>query len=152
MSNDFESIYGWLPEPQNPTLTTEKAHSGKYSIKVDNVYDFSMTYRTPLGRLHNSRIKKIKIEAWAFVPSAKTPVALITVIDPAEASDKSLLWESLDLNVAVKGEFGKWVKVSKDITVPAEATFNSRLSIYLWRNGPVPGPTYLDDIVIRREP
>lgn len=152
MSNDFETLHGWLPDPQNPTLTSEKAHSGKYSIKVDNTYEYSLTYATALGRLHNSRIKQIKIEAWVFVPSPKTPVVLVTAINQADVKAKPLVWEALDLNEAVKGQYGKWVKVTKDITVPAEATFNSSLSLYLWRNGGVSGPTFLDDIVIRRQP
>ncbi|UOG74690.1 hypothetical protein MTX78_21550 [Hymenobacter tibetensis] len=152
MASDFESIQGWLPDLQNPTLTRDKAHSGKYSIKIDPTYEYSLTYRANLGQLSSARVKKMKISAWVFVPNAQAQAALVTTIDGAEANGQPLLWEAANMSESVRGQFNKWVEITKEIVVPAEATYTSRISIYLWRSGSVSAPVYLDDLAVQLVP
>lgn len=150
VNSDFETLAGWLPEANNATLTRDKAHSGHYAIKVDGTHEYSLSFSAPLGRLHDTRITKMKVSAWVFATSADAKAMLVTAIsNPAAPADKPLLWESLDLSQTK--EAGKWVEVSKVITVPANASPTNSLGIYLWRTGGSQ-PVYLDDLHVTVEP
>lgn len=149
VNSDFETLAGWLPEGLDATLTREKAHSGNYAIKVDATHEYSLGYRALLGRLHNTRIKKIKVSAWAFVSPGGTASLITTVGNPMVPTDKPLLWEALELG---KGNtFGKWVEVSKVLTIPETAAATSILGMYLWRTSG-DQPIYLDDLRVTLEP
>jgi len=144
INNDFETLAGWLPDPQNATLSRDKAHSGRYALKVDAAHDYSLSYRAPLGQLHDTRIKKIKISAWAFVPAGGSTASLVTTVgNPAKPDDKPMLWEALEL--AKGNAVGKWVEVSKVIAIPETAAPTHTLGFYLWRTGGNQ-PVYLDDL------
>lgn len=150
VSNDFETLAGWLPEPQNATLTREKAHSGRYALKVDGTHEYSLGFNALLGQLHETRITKIKVSAWVFVTAADAKAALVTAIStPGAPSDKPLLWESLDLSQSK--EVGKWLEVSKVITLPANTAPTNALVLYLWRTSGGQ-PVYLDDLKVTVEP
>lgn len=150
VSNDFDTLAGWLPEPQSATLTREKAHSGHYSLKVDGTHEYSLGFNALLGQLHETRISKIKVSAWVFVPSAEAKAALVTAVStPGAPSDKPLLWESLDLSQTK--EINKWVEVSKVVTLPANTAPTNALVLYLWRTSGNQ-PVYLDDLRVTVEP
>lgn len=141
MHNDFESLAGWLPDASG--LAKEQAHSGQYSIKVEQGREYSLTYTTALGQLSSTRLRGVRMEAWAYLPDqdAKARVGFL-VKDPADG--KVLLGEGLDVHEQVKS-YGKWTKISKEFTLPATASYTSQLVIFLWGPG-VTKPIYLDDI------
>ena len=149
VNNDFETLAGWLPEAQDATLTREKAHSGSYALKVDGTHEYSLGYHAQLGRLRDTRIRKIKVTAWAFVPTGSSASLVITVGNPVAPSGQPLLWQALELGKSK--EFGKWVEVSKVLTLPETATAASTLGLYLWRTGSNQ-PVYLDDLRVAIEP
>jgi hypothetical protein len=149
-SNDFEHLDGWLGGDASPSLTREKAHSGLYSVKVDPTIDYSMGYNNQLGRISDTRIRKIKLRAWVFLPSSRTPVSLVTEIKkPNEA--KAILYNSYNLEEALhtKG-YNHWVEVENTINVPETATYDSRILVYLWR-GNSNFPAYFDDFQLLKE-
>lgn len=150
VNNDFETIAGWLPEGPSATLSREKAHSGHYSIKVDAAHEYSLTYKAALGQLHDTRIKKINISAWTFVPMAGAKASLVVSVgNPTTPNDKPLLWDGLEVG---KGNaFGKWVEISKSFTIPESASPTSVLTLYLWRTSGNQ-PIYLDDLRVTLEP
>lgn len=150
VNNDFETLAGWLPEAQSATLSQDKAHSGRYALKVDATHEYSMGFKAPLGQLHNTRIQKIKVSAWAFVPTADESASLVvTVGNPNPANDKPLLWEALELKA--NNQVGKWVEISKVITIPNDVSPSSPLGIYLWRTGGSQA-VYLDDLRVSLQP
>lgn len=150
VNNDFETLAGWLPEPQSATLSRNKAHSGRYAMMVDAAHEYSMEFKAPLGQLHDTRIQKIKVSAWALVPTADASASLVvTVGNPDPKSEKPLLWESLELKA--NGQPGKWVEVSKVITIPSNVSPSSPLGIYLWRSGGNQ-TVYLDDLRVTMQP
>ncbi|GAC1367150.1 MAG: hypothetical protein NVS3B25_16620 [Hymenobacter sp.] len=150
VSADFETLAGWLPAAQSATLSRDKAHSGHYALKVDAAHEYSLGYSAPLGQLHDTRIRKIKVTAWAFVPTADAKATLVTTVsNPAAPNDKPLLWDGLELGKAPA--VGKWQEVSKVITLPDNATPANTLGIYLWRTGGAQ-PVYLDDLRVTLEP
>ncbi|UOQ98178.1 carbohydrate binding domain-containing protein [Hymenobacter sp. 5317J-9] len=145
VETDFETLAGWIPEPQSGTLTTEKAHSGRYAIKVDGNHDYSLTYKVPMGELHDTRVKKIKVSAWTFVSAADAQAALVAAVGNPADPNKPLLWDATDLNHSHTP--GKWVEINKVLTVPATASPASTLGVYMWRTGGTK-PVYLDDLKV----
>lgn len=141
MSADFDSLIGWIPDPS--TVTQEKAHSGRYSLKVEPGHDFSLTYSAVLGQLSSTRIRGVKVDAWAYMPN-KDAAAMLTFVVKDVAGGKDILNDYLKLPEQVK-EYGKWVKVSKEITLPPATNYSSQIVVYLWRAGAT-GPAYIDDI------
>ena len=150
VNNNFDTLAGWLPEAQSATLSHDKAHSGRYALKVDAAHEYSMGFKAPLGQLNDTRIQKIKVSAWAFVPTADASASLVvTVGNPNPASDKPLLWEALELKA--NNQVGKWVEISKVITMPSDVSPTSPLGIYLWRTGGNQA-VYLDDLRVTLQP
>lgn len=148
VSNDFETMAGWMPEPQSATLSREQAHSGHYSLKVDAAHEYSMGYSVPLGQLHGTRIKKIKVSAWAFATAPDANASFVVAVNPVAPETKPLLWEGLELG---KSTVGKWREVSKELTLPENTTPNNTLVLYLWRTGGDKA-VYLDDIRVALVP
>jgi hypothetical protein len=140
MKCDFDQLNGWLPDRN--ALTRDKAHSGAYSIKVEQGRDFSLNYLMQLGQLSNSRIRGVRFDGWVFLTD-KNSTANIAFVSKESVEGKDLTTEYLGYD-SVK-EYGKWVAVSKEIIFPPNTNFNSALLIYLWRGGATT-PAYLDDV------
>ena len=145
--NDFEAVDGWSAGAPLPSLTKEKAHSGTYSVRVAPGLDYSLGYNNLLGKISSTRLKKVKIQAWVFVPNAQANAVLVTQIHSIE-QNKDLLWDGLDVTKEAK-VINKWVQIEKEVTLPETATYTNQLLVYLWRSGSAQ-PTYLDDLRILR--
>lgn len=145
--NDFESLEGWTGDMVIGSLTKDKAHSGRYAIKVDPNIEYSAGYNNLLGKLSASKLQKLKVHAWVNIPNGKAAsVLVVCVLDPV--TNKQLYWDAIGLGKEVK-VFNKWVEVEKTFTLPAEATYNHKLSVYLWRTSS-PETAYLDDLSIEK--
>ncbi len=147
VSNDFDSLAGWLPASDNAAFGRDKAHSGHYSIKVEPGRDYSLAFKMPLVQLHETRIKKVKLSGWVFVPTADAKASLVLAVDNPAPANKQLLWDAVEVG---KTGVGKWTEVSKVFTIPEGATPTSILSIYMWRTGGNQ-PIYLDDVRLTLE-
>ncbi|MBC8082018.1 MAG: carbohydrate binding domain-containing protein [Hymenobacter sp.] len=148
-SNDFESMDGWMGDNTPSSLTKEKAHSGRYAIKVDPGIEYGIGYTNLLGKLSASKIKKLKVHAWVNLPNGKSEAVLVTqVTDPGNPAAKPLLWDGLKVVDQVKAS-DKWVEVEKEITLPENITYTNKISIYLWRTG-VQETAFLDDLTIEK--
>lgn len=147
--NDFEELDGWANGATNASLNKEKAHSGVYSIKVNPGLDYSMGYSNTLGKLSPARVGKLKLHFWAFVPNDKATAVVVTEVkNPGQ--EKSALWEGINLAEEGKSKgFNKWVEVDKELTLPADANYNSQLLVYMWR-GSSTQPVYLDDVQLSK--
>lgn len=148
MTTDFETLYGWIPEEQSILLSQEQAHSGKYSVKVDPQHEYSLTYRTVLGALHDTHVSSLKLSSWVFVPNAEAQASLVVAVSDRGEKPKDLLWEGINLQPEVDGKYGQWVNISKELTLPATINSTHQLSIYLWRTGGDKA-IYLDDVTIQ---
>lgn len=148
-SNDFESLDGWIGDNSMPSLTKEKAHSGRYSVKVDPANEFSVGYSNLLGKLSTSRLRKIKIHAWVNIPNATSQAVLVTQLtDPSSPTASTILWEGIKLSDQVKS-YDKWVEVEKEIALPDKVTYANKIAVYLWRTA-TPGTAFIDDITITK--
>lgn len=149
VDTNFDTMAGWIPAAQRVTLSRDQAHSGHYALMVDGSNEYSLGYHALLGQLHPTRIKKIKVAAWVYVTEAGSKASLVTTVgNPAAPDEKPLLWEALEIgNDPV---FGKWVEVSKVITLPESTGPANSLGFYLWRTGG-DKPVYLDDLRVTAE-
>ena len=148
---NFDTLVGWIPEAMSGTLARGKAHSGNYALKVDGTHEYSLGYTAPLGNLSGTRVKKIKVSAWTFLPAAGASATLVvTVGNPATPAEKPVMWEGLSLGKLATP--GKWVEVSKVITLPENILPTYTLGLYLWREGSASQPIYLDDLRVTIEP
>lgn len=146
-SNDYDELEGWVPDGSMPFLTKEKAHSGAYSARVNSANEYAGGYGSLLGKMSPTRVTKLTYRAWVFVPSKDAAASIVAqVTDPA--TGKVLFWDGQDLSKAVK-KYNEWSEVSKTISLPAEATYNSKLSVYLWRANSSQ-PVYLDDLQVAK--
>ncbi|TDN36584.1 hypothetical protein A8B98_07780 [Hymenobacter sp. UV11] len=141
MHNDFETVAGWVADPA--TLTQEQAHSGRYSLKVDKDHQYSLTYYSLLGQLSPTRIRGVRVDAWAYEPNKDNSVQLRIGLNDA-AGGKLMMGDGIAYNVQV-GEPNKWVKISKEIVFPPNVNYSSQLVMYLWNAGGA-GAGYLDDV------
>lgn len=147
VANDFENLDGWLADsPALATLSSEKAHSGKYSTKVSAGHDYGLGYSNELSRFSPNWPAKIKVGAWVFVPDEQAAGKLVIEVKAAGSNNAGMLWEGVELAKDVK-VYNKWQYVEHIITTPATAKPNSRLLVYLWRAASTQ-PLYLDDLVI----
>ncbi|WP_156109088.1 carbohydrate binding domain-containing protein [Hymenobacter sp. APR13] len=140
-ANDFESVEGWMPP--TPALSREQAHSGKFSTRVDGNTEFSLGYSNLLGKVSPSKLRKITLQAWVYLPSAKSQARLgVQVSDPV--SGQEVFGDGITLTDQVK-EYKKWVEVSKEITLPENITATQLLKVFLWRAS-ASDAAYMDDI------
>lgn len=143
--NDFEESEGWLNGGTNPSLTKEKAHSGAYAVKVAPGLDYSLGYNGVLGKLSPSRLEKLKLHAWVYLPDDKATAKLVTEVKNA-GQEKSIVWDGFDLVERGKVDgFNKWIEVEKVVPLPSTVNSESQLLVYLWR-GDSSQPVYLDDM------
>lgn len=147
-SNDFESIDGWVGDNVSPSLTKEKAHSGRYAIKVDPNIEYSMGYSNQLGRLSASKLHKIKVHAWVNIPATDPKAVLVVqVTDPTNPS-ANLLWNGINLAEQVKAR-NKWVEIEKEVVLPDNLNYAHKIGVYLWRTS-VPNTVFMDDLTISK--
>lgn len=141
MHNDFESMVGWVPDAT--ALTQEQAHSGHYSLKVDKDHEYSLGYNQLLGQLSPTRIRGVRIDAWAYT-SEKDPVAQLRVALNSTIGGPTIASDGIGFNTEVKS-YGKWVKVSKEFIFPPNVNYTTQLVMYLWSAGG-PHRAYIDDV------
>ena len=146
--NDFESMDGWLGDTGMGSLTKDKAHSGRYAIKVDAKNEYSIGYGNMLGKLSASKLKKVKIRAWVNLPDANSKAVLVTQIANPTDPSKPLMWDGFKLTDKVK-TYNKWVEVEREIALPENVTYADKLGVYLWRAS-TSAVTYLDDLSIEK--
>ncbi|WP_460622283.1 hypothetical protein [Hymenobacter tenuis] len=140
---DFENLFGWINPANAASLSTERAHSGRYSLKTGPDVEYSVGFNVLMGKLSATKPRKIHVEAWAWVPSEKSTTVL--VIQIANAT-KTVMWEGITLSSKVSS-YKEWSKVEADVMLSPDITYEDGLSVYLWRQNETE-PVYLDDLVI----
>jgi hypothetical protein len=146
--NSFDEMEGWVPESSLAYLTRDKSHSSPYSACVNQANEYAGTYTTPLGRLSPTRLTKMRMHAWVWLPGRDAKAALVMQVT-APATNKQLVYDAIDLATATKETFNKWVEVEKVISLPLEVNSASLLKTYLWRGGSAQ-TVYLDDFQLER--
>lgn len=143
ISNDFENYVGWGCD--NPSVTKEKAYSGKYAVKIDNGIEYGLGFAEALGKVTSRKPAVILVECYALL--AKGSKGTLVVSIGAQGAAESTLWEGIALHREAS-HLDQWVKISKKLTVPEAVQFSDRISCHLWRAEGTNAPTYIDDLKI----
>jgi len=132
--NNFEAGGGWSNEPNrnNPSLVAKgKAHSGQYALRVDKDHEFSLTFDMPLGQISTSKFKTVHLEAWVYMASDKATGTIGLQIMKPDGGE-AVGGDDLKFRDVVK-DYGKWVMVTKDFTLPDNITAAQHLRVFMWR-------------------
>ncbi len=141
--NDYEAVMGWMGSTESVTL--ERAHSGSHAVKVDGGMEYGLGYGMKLGQAADHPLHKLHLEAWGFMTDPQSTAQLgLQLYDPAQR--KPVFSDGIDYAAAVKTP-GKWLRISKDITLPDNASSTQQLRVFLWRAS-ASSPAYLDDLRI----
>ena len=149
MHTSFEEMVGWAPAPPPspaipPSLSTVKAHTGKYAMRVDSANAYSFSYRASLGSLCSThRPRRLTLGAWVWVPRFEDTAVLVFALSDPNNPDQPLLSKYVYLTDS--GPFGKWKYVSRAIDLPGNIHSNTQVVIYLWRANAAQ-PVYADDL------
>lgn len=142
--NDFEALDGWTPA--NPSVTTVQAHSGRYSVKVDQEVEYSLGYSNLLGKASVSKLRKLRIHGWAFLAGPKSTASLVVqIVDPSQ-NNKIIFWDAVELAKEVK-KINEWSEITKEFNLPDNVEAAHQMKIYMWRRD-AQQPAYLDDLEI----
>lgn len=143
VKNDFDMLDGWGTCANN-SITKERAHSGKYSIKVDQNVEFSVGFQKPLLELMPDKPKKLKLTSWVYSPSPDGKAVI--EFDVIDLDNRKISDASYKLEEKLRS-YKQWVKIKKVITIPDNVQPNHQLRLFLWRaNATV--PVFMDDITI----
>lgn len=143
--NDFESVLGWGGNT-DVSVTTDRAHSGKYAVKVGPQNEFGYTYIQTLGKMSTAKAKTVTVSAWVWMPSAQSASQLVLSITRSPERNTPVFYGSIGLPTVVK-KFKNWQQVSQTFTLPDSVQSANQLKCYLWRTGTNEN-VYADDITL----
>lgn len=146
-SADFEQSIGW-GDADLASLTTEKAHSGKWSVRVKPDVAFGYTYSRTLGDLSPTPLTRMVLEGWVLREAAGSTAKLVVQVNTSATDETKVFYTAFPVASAVP-KFGEWTAMSVPISLPTSATGTNKIKIYLW-NDQGTTATYLDDMSLRK--
>lgn len=129
IKNDMDVINGW--EMNYYTISELKAHSGKFSSKIDSTNQFSVAYKDLLKNMkpEGEVITKIRFSAWVLVETVPSSVSLVGAL--GDGINKPIAWVGYDVKDKIKTP-NEWVKIEGDINVPENYADNIKFNAYLF--------------------
>lgn len=148
MHNDFEQSVGWGGASEG-SLTTAKAHAGKWAVQVNKDTPFGFTFERTLGALAAQVPRKMRLQAWALRANPGSNAKLVVQVNTSPTDTAKVFYGALPLAGAVR-EFDKWTAVSYPFSLPARAAAGNVIKIYLWQDQATT-PAFLDDVQLFTE-
>jgi hypothetical protein len=144
---DFEQSIGW-GDADPASLTTEKAHSGRWSVRVKPDVAFGYTYARLLGDLSPKPLTDLRLEGWVLREAAGSTAKLVVQVSASATDDTKVLYTAFPVAEAAP-QVGVWAPIAVALRLPSSATGTNRIKVYLW-NDQGTAATYLDDVVLRK--
>lgn len=141
---DFENLWGWLGKDNAASLTQEKAHSGRFSMKTGPGLDYSLSFSAPLDQLTQTKPRKLHIQAWVWVPNERCKTTLVLAVGGPKGTTS---WQGVNLSNKVSG-YNSWQQLDTNVLMSPNITSEDALNVYLWQQDSNDNPVYLDDLVI----
>ncbi|MDO7847951.1 carbohydrate binding domain-containing protein [Hymenobacter sp. M29] len=143
--NDFENVQGWGGS-NDASITTEQAHSGKYSLKVGPQNEYGYTYVQTLGQMSTARVKKLTVSGWAWLPDKGATAQIVVSIAHSADKGSPVFYGSFTLPDEVK-KYKSWQQISHTFTLPDSVQATNQLKCYLWRTS-TNVTAYVDDFTL----
>lgn len=116
-------------------------------MKTGPGIDYSLTFSAPLNQLSATKPRKLRLQAWVWVPDETNTTTLVV----ETTGDKGIVsWEGIKLGNTL-GSYGSWQQLDQKIMLSPHLTSDDALRVYLWRPSGNDSPVYLDDLVISEE-
>jgi hypothetical protein len=144
---DFEQSIGW-GDADPASLTTEKAHSGKWSVRVQPNVPFGYTYSRTLGDMSATPLLRLVVEGWILRVAPGSTAKLVVQVNASATDDTKVSYTAFPIESAVP-KFGEWTAIQVPISLPTTATGTNKIKVYLW-NDQGTAATYLDDLTVRK--
>lgn len=137
-SNDLESA-GWMNQQ---TLTKETAHSGKFSSRIDSVFQYSFGYADVFKNISETLPEKVDVDFWILYPQTGIKTNLVVSIDSV---GKNIFWSGLELKDSIKIP-NQWKEIKATIDLPANIMATDKITVYIWNNDKK--SAYIDDLKV----
>lgn len=137
----FEEFEGWS-QPIPTMLSTEKAHSGRYSYCVKQGDDFAGNYHTSLSDCPEPPTM-MRLDGWTYLPNV--PIgATILVLEVHCHGRRPDVWKGIGIDQVVR-RYEKWEHFTKTFRMLNDLLPSDEVKLYAWC--PERGPTkYFDDL------
>jgi len=141
IKNSIDETAGW--EINYYTISEMKAHSGKFSSKIDSTYQYSVAYKELLKNMKAEDLTKIRYSAYVLVETVPSSVTLVGAI--GDGINKPIGWVGVDVKDKIKNP-DEWTKIEGEIAVPENYADNIKFGCYLF--SPNKEVAYVDDFEI----
>jgi hypothetical protein len=145
VNSEFESDQGW-ETPLAPFLSTDQAHSGKYSYRLGQGAEYSSNYIVKLSQC-GFMPRRLRVSAWVYLPNGRIrSTFLVTqVLCHGRRPD---VWEGLEIASKVK-RYQVWESIQKYIRLPDDLQPSDELKVYIWHTDPSGENIWFDDIQVK---
>ncbi|RZK47760.1 MAG: hypothetical protein EOO59_17455 [Hymenobacter sp.] len=146
LSSDFEQYAGWTASPgtEPPAwLTTEQAHSGRYSQRILAGQEYGAEYRTTLSQC-GFVPRRLLLSAWVYAPSGRIGSTKLVVYVDCHGR-RPAIWQGFDIEQVVK-RYRKWEQVQQPFALPSDVEPGDEVKVLLWHPEPQGENIWLDDL------
>jgi len=137
-SSDME-YEKWI---NNQSLVNDRAHSGKFSSKVDSSNNYSFGFTENFKNISDTLPAFANISVWVNYPVTGIKSTLVVSVD---APDQNIFWSGTELLDSVKVA-NQWKEIKSLITLPAAIKPDYKISVYVWSNDKK--AFYVDDLKV----
>ena len=125
------------------TVTSEKAHSGNQSSRMDMENEFSVVFVQKLGYISQPLPKTIDFTAWIYAEESEPSGHIVANIRKADYYKSFPIAEYFSVG-------NEWKKVSASFILPDSLKPADEIKIYLWNNRK--SRLWIDDIRLEFNP
>ena len=145
--NDFEAVAGWGGAGVPASISTDQAHSGRYSVRAGRGIEYAYGYSMPLRLALPARPTRLHLKGWFYrAARGETGALVINVVRPS--NQQTLFYESVSL---AELRANRWVTHSAEVALPDSVTSLDVLNVFLWSAGSAE-PIFLDDLEVTAIP
>ena len=143
MHTGFETPASDSTRQASPARTSDKAHSGRVSVRVDAHQEYSASYRAALGTLCDHRPRRFTVGAWVWVPNWEADATLVlSITNPGDSIP--LLSQRVYLSDA--GPYKAWKYINRNVDLPASISSTSRVALTFSGASTGNDAVYADDL------
>jgi hypothetical protein len=142
VNSDFEQFEGWV-RPLPEFLSTEQAHSGRYSYRVPTNVEYGVGYVTKLSAC-DVVPRRLRLSSWVYLSSGRirSTKLVVQIMCHGRRPD---VWESLEVQEVVK-RYQQWEPIHKIIYLPDDLDPTDEVKVYVWHMEAGGETTWFDDL------
>lgn len=124
------------------SLVNERAHSGKFSSKVDSNSNYSFGFTEIFKNISDPAPAFANVSVWVNYPVTGIKSTLVVSVD---APDQNFFWFGTELQDSIKVA-NQWQEIKTLITLPADIKPDYKIVVYVFSNDKK--TFYVDDLKV----